>query len=60
MKDRPPSRPHRLFTQRSLIVAGAVGAGVLTATHPAIGVPVAVGAAVLGALHQFTKKDRED
>lgn len=52
-----PGRRRRVSRRRTLIVVGAVGATLLSATYPTVGVPVSVGAAVLGALHTFTRKD---
>lgn len=52
-----PDRRRRMPRRRTLIVGGAVGATILTATYPAVGFPVSVGAAVLGALLAYTRKD---
>jgi len=54
-----PSRPRGYTAKMFLIVGSALGAAVLTATHPEISLPLNVALAVLGNLYVVTRDSRQ-
>jgi hypothetical protein len=54
----PPG--HRSAALRTLLIAaGAAGAAALTATYPEVGLPLNVGAGVLGTLYAVTRDSQQ-
>ncbi len=58
-RSAPPGRRDKAL--RTLLVAvGAASAAALTATYPEVGLPLNVGAGVLGTLYAVTKDSQRD